>query len=284
MANDCGRLYIVATPIGNLGDMSPRAVEILQTVALIAAEDTRHSAPLLRHFGIDTPMVAYHDHVERRLAPRLVRRLQAGESVALISDAGTPLVSDPGFHLVRAAREAGVEVVSVPGPSAVMAALSVAGLPTDRFVFEGFLPAKAGARRRVLEALRDEARTLVFFEAGRRLVECLGDMADIFGADRSLVLARELTKRFETVQSDTAAGLRDWVAARPEQGRGECVLVAGGAPPPKGDEIPAATLNVLNELAQALPASQAAALAARITGYKKNALYRHLLSNPPDDE
>ncbi|HHO68310.1 MAG TPA: 16S rRNA (cytidine(1402)-2'-O)-methyltransferase, partial [Gammaproteobacteria bacterium] len=196
-----GTLFVVATPIGNLGDMTPRGVEVLQQADLIAAEDTRHSRRLAEHFGIATPMLALHEHNERSVAARLVERLRQGESIALISDAGTPLISDPGYQLVRAAREAGVPVVPVPGASALVAALSVAGLPTDRFVFEGFLPPRQAARRKRLEALKDEPRTLVFYESSHRIVDSLNDLKDVFGPGRQALLARELTKAFETTLS-----------------------------------------------------------------------------------
>ena len=195
-----GSLYVVATPIGNLDDISARALRILREVALIAAEDTRHSARLLQHFGIQTPLAACHEHNERDQGGRCLARLQAGEDVALISDAGTPLISDPGYHLVRQARAAGFAVVPVPGACALIAALSAAGLPSDRFIFEGFLPAKAAGRRARLEQVREEPRTLIFYEAPHRILECLQDMCEVFGDDRPALLARELTKTFETLQ------------------------------------------------------------------------------------
>lgn len=266
-------LYVVATPIGNLGDLSPRAVHILQAVGVIAAEDTRHSRPLLGHFGITTPLVAYHDHNEREMTPRLLGRLEAGESVALISDAGTPLVSDPGFHLVRAARERGLRVSPVPGPSAAVCALSAAGLPADRFVFEGFLPPKEAARDRRLEALHGETRTLIFYEAGRRVLATLKAMAAAWGAQRRAVLARELTKRFETLRDGTLGELAEWVAGDPDQRRGEIVLiVAGAAGRERGDgEVEAERL--LRILLETHTPRDAAALAARITGLRRNRLY-----------
>jgi 16S rRNA (cytidine1402-2'-O)-methyltransferase len=269
-------LYVVATPIGNLDDMSPRAVRILSSVDRIAAEDTRHSRPLLQHFGIGTPMSALHEHNEREQAPRLLAALEAGESVALISDAGTPLVSDPGYHLVRTARARGIAVVPVPGPSALMAALSAAGLPTDRFVFEGFLPSKPTARRTRLQALARETRTLVFFESPHRLSSALEDMAVVFGAERQAVLARELTKAFETIRGDSLQRLVDWVHSDANQRRGELVLlVHGAAEAQPGDGREAE--RVLELLLKELPVKQAAALAARITGAGRNELYRRAL-------
>ena len=270
-----GTLYVVATPIGNLEDISQRARRVLEEVALIAAEDTRHSARLMQHLGIDTPLQACHEHNERDQGERFVARLLAGDDVALISDAGTPLISDPGFHLVRRARAAGVRVVPVPGSCALVAGLSAAGLPSDRFIFEGFLPAKAAARRARLSALREEPRTLIFYEAPHRVLECVADMAEVFGAERPAVLARELTKTFETICDLPLAELRDWIAADPNQQRGECVLLVGGWPEPVGeDALSAEALRVLDLLLAELPLKRAAALAAEITGVRKNLLYQ----------
>lgn len=265
-------LYIVSTPIGNLQDMSPRAIETLKGVDVIAAEDTRHTTRLLRHFGINTPLTALHEHNEREAVGQLVRRLREGQSVAQVSDAGTPLVSDPGYHLVRAAQEAGIAVSVIPGPSATLAALAVSGLPTDRFVFEGFLPPKPGARRRRLQALAEEPRTLVFFEAPHRVSDSLADMADCFGAEREGVLARELTKTFETVRRAPLGELAAWVEGDSNQQKGEIVLLVHGAPE-RSSEIDPEAERILGLLAAELPLKQAAALAARITGLKKNALY-----------
>jgi len=272
-----GTLYVVATPIGNLTDLSPRARDVLASVDVIAAEDTRHTRGLLSHFGIERPLVSLHEHNERRVLDDLVSRLRAGESVAQVSDAGTPLVSDPGFHLVRAAQEADIRVVPVPGPSAVLAALAAAGVPTDRFVFEGFLPSKEGARRKRLQELAAEPRTLVFFEAPHRIAETLADQAAIFGADREAAMARELTKTFETIRRAPLAELAAWVSEDANQRRGELVLVVHGAPAAEG-ELDAEALRVLKLLAAELPPRQAAALAAEITGKKKNLLYKALLS------
>ncbi|HKJ77499.1 MAG TPA: 16S rRNA (cytidine(1402)-2'-O)-methyltransferase [Gammaproteobacteria bacterium] len=271
-------LYVVATPIGNLADLSPRAQEVLAGVDRIAAEDTRHSARLLRHFGITTPATAFHEHNEQRALEDLLRRLEAGEAVALISDAGTPLLSDPGYHLVRAVWERGLRAVPIPGPSAAVAALSVGGLPTDRVAFEGFLPAKAGARRKRLEGLRDEPRTLVFYEAPHRLAETLADLAAVFGPERRATVARELTKAHETVRPDTLEALRQWVEADSDQRRGEVVLLVEGlAAEAAASARETEGLRVAERLARELPASRAAAVAAEITGAKKNALYRHLV-------
>lgn len=267
-----GRLWVVATPIGNLDDLSLRAQETLRRVALIAAEDTRHSAPLLARYGIATRLVALHEHNERDEAERLVARLCEGEDIALISDAGTPLVSDPGFRLVRAARAAGIAVSPVPGACAAIAALSVAGLPSDRFVFEGFLPAKAAARRERLAELAAEARTLVFYESSHRVRDCVDDMVTIFGATRPAVLARELTKLFETVIDGDLATLAARIAADPNQERGEFVLLVGGRPADEDGRL-AEGRRVFALLREELPPARAAKLAAAITGAARKALY-----------
>lgn len=277
MSTNAGTLYVVATPIGNLGDMSPRAVETLQRVACIAAEDTRHSAGLLRHFGISTPLFALHEHNEREASAEVIRRLQQGADVALISDAGTPLISDPGFPLARLAHEAGIRVAPVPGPSALIAALSAAGLPTDRFAFEGFLPSRATARRHALEALAAERRTLAFYEAPHRLLETLEDMAAVFGPARLAVLARELTKTFETLRRAPLGELLEFVRADPHQQRGEAVVLVHGAPPLPADALAEEPRRVADLLAADLPVKQAAALAAKITGAKKNQIYDYLV-------
>jgi 16S rRNA (cytidine1402-2'-O)-methyltransferase len=222
-----GILYVVATPIGNLEDITLRALRILKEVDLIAAEDTRRTRVLLAHFGIAKPLVSYYDAVERRRAPELVARLTRGDRIALICDAGTPALSDPGYRLVTGASEAGIAVVPIPGPSALTAALAVAGLPSDRFVFEGFLPARGGARARRLEALRDEPRTIVFFEAPHRLASTLEALCEVLGDERPVVLARELTKRFEEVRRGTLSGFRDTI--RGLKVRGEVTLVVAGA-------------------------------------------------------
>lgn len=268
-----GTLYVVATPIGNLADMVPRAAETLQQVDLIAAEDTRHSKRLLEHFHISTPMVAYHDHNEAQSLPALLQRLKKGESIALISDAGTPLISDPGYRLVRAAREAGFRVCPIPGASALIAALSVAGLPSDRFVFEGFLPPKSGARRKHLEALAAEERTLIFYEAPHRIAATLADVVHCLGADREVVIARELTKTFETILAGNAEDVAKRVEEDPNQQRGEIVLLIRGAEP-SGGELDAEARRIMSILAKDLPLKQAASLAAEISGAKKNALYQ----------
>lgn len=273
MANRKGALYVVATPLGNLTDITRRAVETLQQVHCIAAEDTRHSRVLLTHYNIQTPCTAYHEHNEREMLPVLLDRLQRGESIALITDAGTPLISDPGFPLVREARRSGIDVVPIPGPSALIAALSVSGLPTDRFVFEGFLPAKSASRRARLEELRTDTRTLVFYEASHRIVESLQDMRDIFGAERGVVVARELTKMYESVRADTLEEALQRVSADENQQKGEFVVMVHGAVPAEDGAQHAEAERILRILCAELPPARAAALVAKITGLRKNALY-----------
>lgn len=273
-----GTLYVVATPIGNLDDIGARALRVLREVSLIAAEDTRHSVRLLQHFGIDTPLMACHEHNERDRGEHFLVRLKSGQNIALISDAGTPLISDPGFHLVRQARAAGIEVVPVPGACALIAALSAAGLPSDRFVFEGFLPAKAAARQARLQKLKEEPRTLIFYEAPHRLLDCLEDLEQAMGGERPAVLARELTKRFETLKGLPLGELRAWVSSDGNQQRGECVLLLGGWQEPEGEAgITAEVLRVLDLLLGELPLKRAVAVAAEITGIRKNLLYQAAL-------
>lgn len=275
MSASAGTLYVVATPIGNLQDLTPRALEVLRSVQLIAAEDTRHSARLLQHFGVATPTTACHDHNERDKSHRLIERMLGGENIALISDAGTPLISDPGYHLVRLAREAGVQVCPVPGACALIAALSAAGLPSDRFAFEGFLPAKAHGRRARIQALIAEPRTWMVYEAPHRLLECLEDMRDVLGGDRHVVLARELTKTFETIKGGLLSELVEWVRGDADQQRGECVLVVEGMTTLQaGEGLDHEAERVLDVLLTELPVKQAAALAAQLTGVKKNRLYQ----------
>jgi len=270
-------LYIVATPIGNLSDISERAVQILKQVDLIAVEDTRHSGKLLQHSGVSTPMQALHEHNEAKKVEQLIELLTAGKSIALISDAGTPLISDPGYQLVKAAIDAGIKVSPVPGASALIAALSASGLPSDAFIFEGFLPNKSASRLKKLEALADESRTLIFYEAPHRIIDCLEDMQQVFGAERVAVVARELTKTFETIKKDSLENLLNWIKADSNQQRGEFVLLI------QGQEKAATTINaeaerILDILLQELPLKQASQLAARITGIKKNTLYELALN------
>ena len=271
-----GRLYVVATPIGNLGDVTVRAREVLGRVAAVAAEDTRHTGRLLAALGISRPLVSLHEHNERERMPALLARLQAGEDLAIVSDAGTPLVSDPGYHLVRAAVEAGIEVVAVPGASAVIAALSVAGLPTDRFCFEGFLPARAAARRSRLAELAQETRTMVFYEAPQRLAEFLADAAAACGDGRRAVLARELTKLHERTYHGTLAELALRARQDADLQRGEIVVIVAGAEKAVRDAA-AETDRVLRVLLKSLPPSTAAALAAELTGARRNDCYDRAL-------
>lgn len=273
-----GLLYVVATPIGNRADITQRALQVLGSVACVLAEDTRHSGSLLRSLGIATPLQSLHEHNEQLQVEPLLARLRAGEDLALISDAGTPLISDPGYRIVHAARAAGVTVVPIPGPSALIAALSVAGLPTDRFVFEGFLSSKTAARRARLQALADESRTLVFYEASHRIQETLADLAELFGAEREAVIARELTKAFEQVQGGTLAQLNTWLAADTNHVRGEFVVLVAGAAAADESELNAEAERVLKVLLRELPVKKAAALAAEITGARKNALYQFALA------
>jgi 16S rRNA (cytidine1402-2'-O)-methyltransferase len=271
-SDQAGCLWVVATPIGHRDDISARAIETLRNVTVIAAEDTRHSRPMLIQHNIATPLIALHEHNEREAVAAVVHRLQQGESVALISDAGTPLISDPGFRLVRAAREAGIRCVPVPGACAAIAALSVAGLPSDRFVFEGFLPPKSAARRSRLEALAGDPRTLIFYESSHRVAESLADMRDVFGAEREAVLARELTKIFETVLGEPLAQLATRVAEDPNQQRGECVILVAG----RGEDADvklAEGRRVFAILREELPPAKAAKLAAAITGAPRKMLY-----------
>ena len=267
-----GVLHVVATPIGNLGDLSPRALETLRAVAAICAEDTRHTRQLLKYHGVDTPLLALHQHNEEEMAERLVARLLGGESLALVSDAGTPLVSDPGFRLVRAARAAGIKVSPVPGPCAFVAAHSVAGLPSDRIAFEGFLPAKAAARRERLVRLASEQRTLAFYEASHRIEETLADMRDVFGAQRPAVIGRELTKLFETVLDGSLESLCERVAADPDQRKGEFVVLVQGAGEDADAQI-AEGRRLYAKLGEHLPPSTAAKLAAELSGAPRKALY-----------
>jgi len=278
-----GRLYVVATPIGNLGDLSSRAREILTTCALIAAEDTRHTGVLLKAFGIETPQLSLHDHNEQERTPDLVSRLTKGASIALVSDAGTPAISDPGFELVRAAAAAGIDVISIPGPCAAIAALSIAALPTDRFCFEGFLPARGAARRTRLESLAAEMRTLVFYESPHRVKEMLEDCAAMLGGGRLGVLAREITKLHETTYRGTLEDLAARAASDPDLGRGEIVLTVAGAAPgavdaAAGEDGHGGELDrVLKVLLAELPLKQAARLAAQLTAARDNHAYKRAL-------
>ncbi|MBW3165645.1 16S rRNA (cytidine(1402)-2'-O)-methyltransferase [Ferrimonas balearica] len=266
-------LYIVPTPIGNLADITHRALQVLQDVDLIACEDTRHTGKLLSHFGIGTSTMSVHDHNERQRAQSIIHRLQQGQNIALVSDAGTPLISDPGYHLVTQVREAGFTVVPLPGPCAATTALCAAGLPSDRFAFEGFLPAKSKGRIDTLTALMEEPRTLIFYESPRRVLDTLAEVIEVMGPERQVVLARELTKSFETIHGGPVAELREWLLEDDNRTRGEMVLMIGPYRAPE-DALPAEALRTTELLCQELPLKKAAALAAQIHGVKKNALYK----------
>ncbi len=269
-------LYIVPTPIGNLEDITQRALTILREVDVIAAEDTRHSGKLLQHYGIATPLISYHDHSHASQAERIFEKILAGQSVALISDAGTPLISDPGYRLVTAAREQGITVVPLPGPCALIAALSAAGLPSDRFSFEGFPPAKSQGRKNGFSLLIRDARTLIFYESAHRIDASLRDMRDVFGDDRRCVVARELTKTFETFLDGSLATVHNKVVADANQRKGEFVVMLEGYVAPAesagGDHVESG--RILSVLLEELSVKQAASLAAKITGEKKNKLYQ----------
>ena len=270
------QLYVVATPIGHLDDITYRAIDVLKSVKLIAAEDTRTSAKLLKHFGINTPLTACHDHNESEKVNHLVDRLLAGENMALISDAGTPLISDPGFKFVRAAQAKGVQVIPVPGACAAIAALSAVGLPSDRFSFEGFLPSKQSQRLLHLNRLKDETQTMIIYEAPHRILECVKDMADVFGADRPVGFAREITKTFETIKKMTLGELVEFISNDSNQQKGEIVLVIGGASEEKDMEQEKLD-QLLTRLLQDLSVKAASQLAADLTGIKKKIAYQRAL-------
>jgi 16S rRNA (cytidine1402-2'-O)-methyltransferase len=276
-----GRLYVVATPIGNLGDLSPRARAVLADCALIAAEDTRHTGILLKHFDIATPQLSLHDHNEETRAIEIIARLREGKSVALVSDAGTPAISDPGFELVRAVAAAGIEIIAIPGPCAAIAALSIGALPTDRFCFEGFLPARGAARRQQLKSLDKESRTLVIYESPHRVRETLEDCVTAFGEARVATVVREATKLHETTYRGSLLELLRKSKSDADFARGEIVLLIGGAPQmPAGDADSEATAEldkVLRALLAELPLKQAARLAAQITGARDNEAYKRAL-------
>ncbi|HEX3914606.1 MAG TPA: 16S rRNA (cytidine(1402)-2'-O)-methyltransferase [Steroidobacteraceae bacterium] len=277
-----GRLYVIATPIGNLGDLSDRARETLKNCALIAAEDTRHTGVLLKHFAIATPQLSLHEHNEPARALEIIARLREGESIALVSDAGTPAISDPGFELVRAAAAAGIEVVAIPGPCAAIAALSIGALPTDRFCFEGFLPARGAARRRRLSSLEREPRTLVFYESPHRVCETLEDCAAAFGPARAATVVREATKLHETTYRGALSELLEKCRTDADFSRGEIVLLIGGAAQAESGDADAEAAALLDKVLAALlaelPLKQAARLAAQITGARDNEAYKRALA------
>lgn len=270
-----GCLYVVATPIGNLADFSERGREALAAADCIAAEDTRHSGKLLAHFGIKQPLISYHDHSGGRTREKLLQMLRDGASVALISDAGTPTISDPGYALVKAAREEGIEVLPIPGPSALIAALSVSGLPTDRFAFAGFLPAAQAARRKRIEELRDEAATWILYESSHRVLDCVDDLIAVLGEERRIFIAREMTKQFESHFLGSLDQAASWLRADANHLKGEFVLVLAGhqAKPGEDERLPEA-LRIVAILKDDLPLKKSAAIAAKITGLRKNDIYR----------
>ena len=278
-----GTLYIVATPIGNLGDITQRALDTFAQVDLIAAEDTRHSGLLLSHYGIKKPFFALHDHNEQQKAAVLVEKLQQGLNIALISDAGTPLISDPGFHLVRHCRQAGIKVVPLPGACAAITALCASGIASDRFCFEGFLPAKTKSRCDKLAEVADEPRTLIFYESTHRILDTLEDMQKMLGAERYVVMAREITKTWETIHGDTLANLIVWLNEDSNRIKGEIVLVVEGKPEQADEAFSAQTVKLLGLLCQELPLKKAAAIVAETFGYKKNALYQYGLEHLSDN-
>ena len=280
MTDLTGILYIVATPIGNLQDITQRALDTFAQVDLIAAEDTRHSGLLLSHYGIKKPFFALHDHNEQEKAHILVEKLKQGSHIALISDAGTPLISDPGFHLVRQCREARIRVVPLPGACAAITALCASGIASDRFCFEGFLPAKSKARKDKLENVAEEERTLIFYESTHRILDTLEDMQLVLGEERYIVLAREITKTWETITGNTIKNLREWLLEDPNRTKGEMVLIVEGKPKSENnDEISPQVVKALELIAEELPLKKAAAIVAELYGYKKNALYQFGLAH-----
>ncbi|SPP31907.1 Ribosomal RNA small subunit methyltransferase I [Arsenophonus endosymbiont of Aleurodicus floccissimus] len=272
-------LYTVPTPIGNLDDITLRALQILKQVDLIAAEDTRRTGLLLQHFAIKTDMISLHDHNEQQKTDQLIPQLKQGLSIALVSDAGTPLINDPGYHLVKSCRQACIQVVPLPGPCAAITALSAAGIASDRFCYEGFLPAKRKSRQKVLQALTEEPRTLIFYESPHRLLDTLVDMVAIWGAKRYVVLARELTKTWESIHGLPVGELLDWVKVDENRSRGEMVLLVQGYRVPQEGEVAISSevKKTLALLQQSLPLKKALAITAEIYGLKKNALYKHSL-------
>ncbi len=269
-------LYIVATPIGNLSDLSERAVEILSNVDLIAAEDTRHSRKLLSYLGIKADLITLHDHNERTQCLSLLKKVSDGKSIAVISDAGTPLISDPGYHIVKQAHEQGIRVIPIPGACAVIAALSASGLPTDKFVFEGFLSAKGNARREQLILLKDEHRTMVFYESPHRILDSLDCMKEVFGGERKAVIARELTKTYETIYVGTLSGVKEKIKENPEQQKGEFVVIVAGAVLDKS-ELTVEAKKLMDILLAELTVKQAVAISVKVTNIRKKILYDYAL-------
>jgi 16S rRNA (cytidine1402-2'-O)-methyltransferase len=273
-----GTLYIVATPIGNLGDISQRALDTLQRVDRVLAEDTRNTRKLLTHFGIQATLLSLHEHNESERSQQILQYLQAGENLALVSDAGTPLISDPGYHLVNVIADAACNIVPIPGPSALITALSVAGLPTERFVFEGFLPAKPSLRRKKLQETVNEPRTHIFYESSHRIAAMLEDMENLYGAERHIVLARELTKLYEDVFRGNLGQLTTWISSDDNHRKGEFVVIVAGKTTDDDEEQGVSTQKILKALVSELPVKQAANLTAQITGKPKNDLYRQAMT------
>ena len=272
-----GTLYVVSTPIGNLSDISQRALDVLAQVDMVACEDTRHTQKLLTAFSIKNHTMSLHDHNERQKQDYIAAQLQEGKSIALVSDAGTPLISDPGFHVVPHLRALNLDVVPVPGACAAIAALSVSGLPTDRFTFEGFLPSKSGARQKALAELASETRTMVFYDAPRRAIDTVADIVEVLGETRQIVIARELTKTFETIHSDSAGNILHWLKEDPNQLKGEMVLIIEGKLR-EDDGVPDEAIKALRILLEELPPKKACAVAGKLYDVKKNTLYDLALS------
>lgn len=282
MPQQHGTLYIVATPIGNLGDISQRAIETLKSVDLIFAEDTRNTRKLLTHFGIKTAMQSLHEHNEAERSQQILQHMQAGKQIALVSDAGTPLISDPGYRLVQIITDEGLSVVPIPGPSALITALSVAGLSTERFTFEGFLPAKPAAKKQLLLANETEPRTQVYYESSHRIVATAKTLLEVTGGERPIVLARELTKLYEEIFRGSVAELNDWITSDPNHSKGEFVIVLAGKPETASTKSEIDSNKVLSILLEELPVKQAASLAAKITGQSKNNLYKQAMQLKKD--
>mgnify|MGYP000016901982 FL=1 len=276
------QLYVVATPIGNLADITTRAHQVLELVDIIAAEDTRHTKRLLNHLGLSKPMMAAHDHNEAYAATAILEKLNAGLNVALVSDAGTPLIADPGFHVTQEVAKAGFNIVPVPGPCAIITALCAAALPTDRFIFDGFTPHKSGARQQFFNSIKNEERTVVVYESPHRILDSLKDIEVVFGADKEVVLGRELTKTFETFLRGTVAQIQAMMEADSNQQRGEFVMMIRGAPSKKKMDVSQEALDLVLLLSEELPLKKAAALAAKHTGFKKNQLYQLALESKED--
>ncbi len=278
MINSEAHLYMVATPIGNLQDITQRALGVLKDVAIIAAEDTRHTRRLLNHYGIDAKVLSLNAHNEAARVQTIVGYLQKNQSVAIVSDAGTPTISDPGYRLVRAVRDAGFTAIAIPGPSAIVAALSISGLPADQFVFAGFLPSQGGKRKTALASLVNESRSMVFYESTHRIVNFIDLLAEIFGEDRQICIARELTKQYETSRLASVKEIKAWLQADSNQTRGEFVVIVAGALQLKSTELPHSARKVLSVLLQELSLKQAVKLAVSITGEPKKLLYQYALS------